>query len=620
MKLGLLILILLSSVPLVLQASQPPSSGIEEKLGIRPLIIFFDPHNNERYQEGSVCKPLESLWYQFKDALSHASAPILVSRNLWDSIATCIDMTELISDRWHIYASKNQSLIICIPREGMYGEYLGKLNDFTVDNNNKKISDGQFLLGIKLNLHSDQEITLATPLEKNNTSEDLAAYLKEILITYEDIKGWDDNYLNRWDMYLTGHGGLGTSIAGMAIPFFESLLTFLNKKIRTRSLLYNTCYAGGKNLKKPYQYMHYENENTKDIREKNFNFTVIATTTFEAATSAGITYMLIYISFIHLNEYFTALDNYFSGPRNRDKQLLANVIKNASDWSESFTGTDANILVPTIRFPNTEWFRVADIEKVFRLDDSAIMRAINQGKDTIVIPENTEIIILLSPYIPIPIKIEGDRMPLLVPQEHETNYYLKGIYAPGVYLIKNSMVGRGSDFMTMLYNLQKKMPNAGVFYIDKITMKLCEQVVQDNKIQLPARGMENSAMEFYNVAIAPTNIGRRGALVVARLNFKDVNNMRGGSIEMWYVWQLGNYMYRWVIDEPRDLSNYNRQKEAIKKKSMLPASMLEEVPQPVIKHPLKLKQKSASDISATDTGDWKKEGATGRWIKQETQK
>ena len=69
---------------------------------------------------------------------------------------------------------------------------------FTVDNNNKKISDGQFLLGIKLNLHSDQEITLATPLEKNNTSEDLAAYLKEILITYEDIKGWDDNYLNRW--------------------------------------------------------------------------------------------------------------------------------------------------------------------------------------------------------------------------------------------------------------------------------------------------------------------------------------------------------------------------------------------------------------------------------------
>ena len=218
---------------------------------------------------------------------------------------------------------------------------------------------------------------------------------------------------------------------------------------------------------------------------------------------------------------------------------MANVIKNASDWSESFSGVVANILVPTIRFPNTEWFRVADIEKVFRLDDSAIMRAINQGKDTIVIPENTEIIILLSPYIPIPIKIEGDRMPLLVPQEHETNYYLKEIYAPGVYLIKNSMVGVGSDFMTMLYNLQKKMPNAGVFYIGKITMKLCEQKVQDNKIQLPARGMANFAMEFYNVAIAPTNIGRREEVVVARLNFKDVNNMRGGSIEMWYCLAAG---------------------------------------------------------------------------------
>ena len=86
------------------------------------------------------------------------------------------------------------------------------------------------------------------------------------------------------------------------------------------------------------------------------------------------------------------------------------------------------------------------------------------------------------------------------------------------------------------------------------------------------------------------------------------------------AWRLGNYMYRWVIDEPRDLSKYNQTKEAIKKESTLPASMLEEVPQPVIKHPLKLKQKSASDISATDTGDWKKEGATGHWIKQETQK
>ena len=98
-------------------------------------------------------------------------------------------------------------------------------------------------------------------------------------------------------------------------------------------------------------------------------------------------------------------------------------------------------MVPTIRFPNTEWFRVADIEKVFRLDNSAIMRAINQGKDTIVIPKNTEIIIVISPYIPIQIKIEGDRMPLLVPQEART-YYLKGIYAPDVYLIKDSILAR----------------------------------------------------------------------------------------------------------------------------------------------------------------------------------
>ena len=57
---------------------------------------------------------------------------------------------------------------------------------------------------------------------------------------------------------------------------------------------------------------------------------------------------------------------------------------------------------------------------------------------------------------------------------------------------------------------------------------------------------------------------------------------------------------------PAICRNTIKKKRLLKKNRMLPASMLEEVPQPVIKHPLKLKPQSASDISATDTGDWKK--------------
>ena len=171
-------------MPIILQASQSPSSGIEKDLGIRPLIIFFDPHNNEEYKEDyGTCEELRTLWSEFKQALLDASVPIIASCNMWDNIAKCDYMKQLISDRWHIYAFRG-SLIICIPREGIYEEYLGKLNDFTVDHKNKDISDGQLLLGIQLNLNSDQEITPSTSLpEKNNTSEIWLSDLKEILIT-----------------------------------------------------------------------------------------------------------------------------------------------------------------------------------------------------------------------------------------------------------------------------------------------------------------------------------------------------------------------------------------------------------------------------------------------------
>ena len=283
MKLRLLILILLSSMPIILQASQLRSSGILKDLGIRPLIIFFDPYNGEEYKDDyGTCEELRTLWSEFKQALLDANVPIIASCNMWDNLVKCDYMKQLISDRWHVYAFRG-SLIICIPRGGIYEEYLGKLNDFTVDHKNKAISDGQLLLGILLNLNSDQEITPSTSLPESKIESDLASALKGILLTRENITKGADKLLNRWDIFLSGHGGYiksqGRMLAGMNLSSFSVLLDFLNTKINTRSLLYDTCYSGGESLSQPYQDIEPE---MNMIREKKFNFTIMATTTFDS--------------------------------------------------------------------------------------------------------------------------------------------------------------------------------------------------------------------------------------------------------------------------------------------------------------------------------------------------
>ena len=146
------------------------------------------------------------------------------------------------------------------------------------------------ILGIKLN-----KLTKVNALELSGSSgessnnqgvrNNLPKDLEQILISRVDF-GKDrekEVYLNRWDIYLTGHGGSGI-IANMPLKIFSRLLDWFNEKINTRSLFYDTCFAGGTNLTEPYQ--DPKDANGKgQVLAKDLNYLVISATTFEAPTS-----------------------------------------------------------------------------------------------------------------------------------------------------------------------------------------------------------------------------------------------------------------------------------------------------------------------------------------------
>ena len=95
---------------------------------------------------------------------------------------------------------------------------------------------------------------------------------------------------------------------------------------------------------------------------------------------------------------------------------------------------------------------------------------------------------------------------------------------------------------------------------------------------------EDSAMEFYNVLIDTASLKALSSSALMDLSFKNENKIVSAEVKLVEcVDPKFARCYVWEIDKgPRDLSEYNQQKEAIKKQSTLPASMLQEFPKPVI--------------------------------------
>jgi hypothetical protein len=502
----------------------------------RSLIIIFDSKNSDTHG-GAICNK-GALKLDLRIALVQQAAPIIASRWLLDYINSCQEQKDELLAQWDVFTSDpsivhpdkstHDPILVFIPKQegssaGFNMEKLSKIDPFST-----------------------------LPLTSSNPSDDLRTYLNSVLITNKK----DDQQPMMWDIYITGHGSQASTIAGMSITSFRLLLGFLNLGINTRSLMYNTCFSGGVNLKSPYTY-------TTDIsQDTDFNFMIINANTISSPTYASSSY--------DFKKYFKGMDEYYAGKKDVS---LPEIIRGVADWKDTFRHTKM-LMVPTIRYPHTGWFTVDQIDnRLFRLNDSVI-----KGKKEINIPAEVEVILLQTNYIPIPIIISSREVPLFTPQDSTTHYFFKEIIAPNASLLNptswfdylktdfvkyvQASMGLGSvktsaDFLTM-YSKLKEAKFDHFFFIEKLTTQLKNQ-----RTKTGALGWADGPLVFENVII-------RSALVPTIPQIALIHNDQPA----YFVTQDGY----WALGVSSAMPNFQTMKESILSKSPLAASLKNEPP------------------------------------------
>lgn len=466
------------------------------RAGTRPLIILFDPDGQEKGEIGAITMTLNT-------ALSQEYAPIIASTTLLESPKRC--------SKWHTFQTPDKALLVFLPKTS-YDEFF----------NNRTQEDTMIKYGIKLKglEHIEAKYFVTQPTAEEN-STDLKAYLKDILVTHNDLKEMkaEDAFVT-WDIYLSGHGGLAekdmeATIAGLPLENFKQFLQFLNTGINTRSLLYDTCYSGGKHLKLPYQHTSAtpgEEDTQKLLQEKlknqehdlpvqdtNLKFMIISSTIFERPTSTSQEKSST--SSTQFSEYFSSLNQYFEKP---GSITLSQVLDYASEWRKSYDPNKrAWLQFPTVRFPNTGWFVLPEMDNtVLIIDDAAVRRAQASKAQEIKVGKTVKMIILDTHNIPVKVTFEGDSMPLFVPSKVETtNFYsFQEIYAPNIYLIAGPNTSGTQDnpkidVKTMLEMVDEKLEELKYIVDIKIFIKRLT-INLDDKHALEKRDASQNKMPF----------------------------------------------------------------------------------------------------------------------------
>ena len=173
---------------------------------------------------------------------------------------------------------------------------------------------------------------------------------------------------------------------------------FFDRKIITDFLFYSTCFAGGEHLKTPYIkdwfYPSLNKSRPKDIRKATraeaFNYIISAETLVYASTFGWLPFISLpfnlYLSRVHYMQhfppFFNGLHSYVYPPVMNLKQWvklkkqekkqrypnLANILNNVTIFLDKNGKVDEHMQIPVMRYPNTNWFSVIDVQdKIFNL-------------------------------------------------------------------------------------------------------------------------------------------------------------------------------------------------------------------------------------------------------------
>lgn len=334
--------------------------------------------------------------------------------------------TPVDSKEWHIQKITDY-IYLLIPQK--YLNQIKTYGDTPINPGTFGLSDENLLLGLKTGTLLANPFVLTThqTTPQLNFSEEFLKTLPKIFVTTTDLKVPDkekteeniSRFLHDWLIFLNGHGspemkGGISYIAALSYfdptptkkPDFPKFLAFLNNKIKTDFLFYETCYAGGPHLVKPYEKAWFYPPLEKGRGERRaltadvFNYTIAAETLAHVVTIGY--WPSISMPYSHgqrprfaqnFSEFFRLLGEYVYPKVGKKPSQLSQVLQTVHRFIDDSGNLIEVMQIPAVRFPGTEWFSVLDTpNKIEELTRVLIETHEAEGKDIVI--KNKQVVLL----------------------------------------------------------------------------------------------------------------------------------------------------------------------------------------------------------------------------------
>ncbi len=352
------------------------------------LLIFLDDDEAERLEIGSVTS-------KFATAVVEEAGPILVSASLvaniyqrealeekdprkilarlrelrrnWsednaDQIAkeekaikiAAIGFNAESAQRW-IIKEINPYLYLFLPKHYLRKRGLSEksVREYRPDDG---ITDVEYTVGLKVN---HMQTVSADDIRKPSAFPEYADYFMDALWNKVEVRSplfvtRTEDGTNYWGIYINGHGSCGKCVTNLLIPQFKDFLDFLENKLFTKLLYYQTCYGTGMTSAALYK------DAQKGI-EKTYSFAIITQSLTEAVTGIKRLEACIKDETLKVKctiDYAGFVEKIRSSDVINYRDLIAYIVK---DWDLGLAS------FPQIKFPGLPWFSVVDQDKVISI-------------------------------------------------------------------------------------------------------------------------------------------------------------------------------------------------------------------------------------------------------------
>ncbi len=244
-----------------------------------PLYIISAPDGND--DSGA----LKTTLYDF--SIAPFNPILLLNVSLWRMLLedqriefNRNDYLSFVKTKYSLYHVENTIFFICIPH--WFKKY------YVIKNCFKNLIESSDLFD-----DSDKMITFCKKIESHIESTD-----KRFVADLQKVFTLNNEKAPCWDVNVEGHGGKDHSVAGLQLDYFINFLYFFSTKVKTGTMILNSCFIGGSNA----DFIN------KKLKEKSINYHLIL---------ASIGEVTSYIS--KLNKQFDFTD--FT-QNIRDSQLL----------------------------------------------------------------------------------------------------------------------------------------------------------------------------------------------------------------------------------------------------------------------------------------------------------